>query len=719
MAESVFSVDVDDSRFKEFVALFQSHQAQVRQMKDLWSQVGTAAGKAAEASEEAAEATASAASSADTLDKRFRAAVVNMEGAQEATEGVAAASATAAEMWQIAATQASLLLQGMEKVEKAVESIGDRTKDTADNLERSVKPSLELGEGLRKGASGAMAIAGSIAEATRDLAKWATFSLGAGLVGGGAGLFGLDALAGSIGQSRYSAQGLGITIGEQKAFDLNFGSRLVGSGFLQGVQNLQTNLGNQWMFGAMGLPQGEAENDDTAQLGVAIIKRAHALWQQFRGAPPAELQTLLQTHGLAGVMDVPTWRRIGQASDAQLAAYEKQYAQDAQATNISDPTAQIWQNFGIQLKRAWAEIESDIATGLKPLMGPLSDLSQDVAKSVAIFIQNPNLGKWIDEAGAALERFATYLGTPKFEQDVEDFAADIAQLADSIARALRYLGLIPASSSQGTGSVPDTAVYGGHGAAPGGYAGGRPAGMLSSGLPIEGDAADPRLPAATTAYGVLGNAGIGSYSFGTSYDFRGMQQHYGLPASLWSAVALQESGGRAHPPDSVVKGQHYQGMFQMGAAMQQQYGVTNPYDPDQEANAFGMVMINYLNQYHDIRKALAAYNWGPQALQNDIDQYGSDWLAHAPAQTQQYIASVIPQLPGSFVSGYTSGTNVGAAADAMSPGSVTQTAPGGSPNTSTVTGSAPSGGRVRVDVNLRITNQTGAQTAVIANATRQ
>jgi hypothetical protein len=695
MAESVFSVDVDDSRFKEFVALFQSYRSQVDQMAGLWGRVGeAAAGAAAEA-----------------------------VGAADATRDVTSAGTDVGEMWKIAAAQAALMVEAMGRVEAAVNALDSKTKDTADNLERSVKPSQELGEGLRKGATGALAIAGSIAEATRDLAKWATFSLGAGLVGAGAGLFGLDALAGSIGQSRFTATGLGVTIGEQKAFDLNFGNRLVGSGFLQNIQSLQTDLQRSWMFQQMGIPESEVQSDDPAQLGVAVIKRAHELWRQYgNGADPQMLQTLLQNTGLAGAgIDVATWRRIGTASDSQLAGYEKQYAQDAQNMNISDPTAQIWQNFSIQLKRAWSDIESDIATGLQPLIGPLSDLSKDVATSVSIFLKNPNLGKWIDAAGAALERFAIYLGTPQFEADVSNFATDIGQLADAVAKALHFLGIGNGGSSpstQGTGSVPETTVYGGHGAAPGGYAGGRAAGMDQYGDPILGNAADPRLPLATTWQYGMNQEFPGMYPANQNFDWRGMQQKYGLPASLFSAVAMQESSMRARPPDSVVNGRHYQGMFQMGQPMQAQYGVTDPYNPDQEANAFGMVMIGYLNQYHDIRKALAAYNWGPVNLQKDIDANGADWLAHAPAQTQNYISSVIPQLPSSFVSGYTYGTNVGAAADAVTPG-VNQTAPAGAPNDSTITGSAPSGGRVRVDINMKVTNQTGAQTAVIANATRQ
>lgn len=43
----------------------------------------------------------------------------------------------------------------------------------------------------------------------------------------------------------------------------------------------------------------------------------------------------------------------------------------------------------------------------------------------------------------------------------------------------------------------------------------------------------------------------------------------------------------------------------------------------------------------DIRKALAAYNWGMGNVDKDIAKNGSDWEAHAPAETQSYIKRVL------------------------------------------------------------------------------
>lgn len=48
---------------------------------------------------------------------------------------------------------------------------------------------------------------------------------------------------------------------------------------------------------------------------------------------------------------------------------------------------------------------------------------------------------------------------------------------------------------------------------------------------------------------------------------------------------------------------------------------------------------------NDRRKALAAYNAGPGAVDSAIRNYGDDWLAHMPGETQNYVPSILRKLP--------------------------------------------------------------------------
>jgi len=55
--------------------------------------------------------------------------------------------------------------------------------------------------------------------------------------------------------------------------------------------------------------------------------------------------------------------------------------------------------------------------------------------------------------------------------------------------------------------------------------------------------------------------------------------------------------------------------------------------------------IHYLKQqlskFGDEAKALAAYNWGPGHVAHAVEHWGSDWLNHAPAETQRYVNSIL------------------------------------------------------------------------------
>lgn len=56
-------------------------------------------------------------------------------------------------------------------------------------------------------------------------------------------------------------------------------------------------------------------------------------------------------------------------------------------------------------------------------------------------------------------------------------------------------------------------------------------------------------------------------------------------------------------------------------------------------------MQNYLKRYdNDIRKALAAYNWGPGNLNSAIRRHGDNWEASAPAETRNYISKILGRI---------------------------------------------------------------------------
>ena len=97
-----------------------------------------------------------------------------------------------------------------------------------------------------------------------------------------------------------------------------------------------------------------------------------------------------------------------------------------------------------------------------------------------------------------------------------------------------------------------------------------------------------------------------------SQEFRGLAQQYGLDPGFMGKLMHAES---ARDPQAVSK-KGAQGLFQLMPALQQDYGVTDPFDPTQNVPAGMQYMRDLLKQYGGNQtKALAAWSAGPGAVQ--------------------------------------------------------------------------------------------------------
>jgi hypothetical protein len=146
---------------------------------------------------------------------------------------------------------------------------------------------------------------------------------------------------------------------------------------------------------------------------------------------------------------------------------------------------------------------------------------------------------------------------------------------------------------------------------------------------------------------------------------------YGIAPELALAVAQRESGLN---PNLINPVSGAAGVMQLMPATAAALGVTNIMDPLQNVNAGVKYLAQLVNKYGgDVGMAVAAYDWGPGNLDKAIAQYGDNWLANAPMETQNYVLAITGESPASVVA---------AAAPAQPPLTIDATT--GQPVTSTV-----------------------------------
>lgn len=117
-------------------------------------------------------------------------------------------------------------------------------------------------------------------------------------------------------------------------------------------------------------------------------------------------------------------------------------------------------------------------------------------------------------------------------------------------------------------------------------------------------------------------------------------QRQGLDPAIAIEVARAESGLDPNTPDSSAGAI---GLFQLEPATAAQLGV-DPRDVNQNIQGGVTYLLQLLSKFGALPTALAAYDWGMGNVGNALAQWGANFLAHAPSETQNYVAKILRNL---------------------------------------------------------------------------
>ncbi len=330
----------------------------------------------------------------------------------------------------------------------------------------SQKAAVKQAVGLRKEfdglAASSKALAKNVGNVTRDLVKWVGIgSIFAGLTGAGS-LFGLDRLAQAVSAGRKSAQGVGVSYGEQSAFRLNYGRYLDPDATLQRFADAKSDLNKRVAFSSLGISPADVDRLDPAELALRALPEAAKRFTQGGGT-----QQYADAMRLTDLFDIDTLRRTAAQPDGALDKSQAAYRKGVAAYGLDDTTQTAWQNLDTQLSAAGLKIETVLVKGLTPLAEPIEHLSDAVADAIKTMLSNPHLKEWMDEFGQGIDHLATYMGTDKFQADVKAAVDGVAAFGAAVAHAASWVeGLFPSASKSdsnpaagnSTGDVPQAEI---------------------------------------------------------------------------------------------------------------------------------------------------------------------------------------------------------------------------------------------------------------------
>lgn len=647
-------LDVDLSSLDKFTASFNKYIEQLGKTPKIWSEVGGAAKQTSVTLENMSAALLAQAEFAHGLN-----VAQNKERKEELAH--------------------ERVMLDVEKKKKQAE-------------QEAIKAAREQAQYWKNIGTSTKSVAVNIVDATRSILRWASIAgIISGITGAG-GLFGIDRLAANAGNARRSALGLGTTVGEEKAFSLNFARLLNPGQFLGGVNEALHDVTKRSALYAAGLSENDLRGKDTTEVAAELIPALKKLADQ---TPATMLAQVLQARHLDQFITLEDFQRLKTLSAGEIGEYLRNYRGDVATLNLTGPQQKAWQDLQVQLQRAGESIETTFIRGLTPLAPEIGHLSDAVVKLVNDLFSSNTVKQWIDSLGEGVKWLDTEIRDPAFKKGLEDFTKNVGEAAIALANFVKWVASwLPGKEQFGPSLSPET----------------DPRSLKDPNRPTprkNEDLVTPvwrwseemarsfwealkRLsakssetaispmayqPAATDLQRMFVlasyHSGVGGGSPGFSravYNptmprpansnapspsfapvpsgpppamFRQLESQYGLPPGLLDSVWSAESA-RGH---RMVSSAGALGHFQFMPATARRFHVNDPFNLNQSATGASQYFNTLLREFGgDVAKAVASYNWGEGNVERDVRQWGPAWQQHIPRETQNYIQKVIGGL---------------------------------------------------------------------------
>lgn len=418
-------------------------------------------------------------------------------------------------------------------------------------------------------------------EMHKSIAGMSTILLKLGTAGVGGIGSAIGAVYGATNQlagQNLQARGLGLKIGQTQAFDANFEKFGLGTSDLGNVANAQSDIGKWRAFIAAGLTPDQIQNEDAEQLTYDFARKASAKYKEWQksGMPAA---SMAQAYGFTDILSLQQLRTGASYGDSDWQRAQAKEIEDAKKNAVNQGTADNASDVKAALKSDWAEVINAFDSQLAQAADPLKKLG-DAAAAAAINLLNV-AGP---QAKSVLDAMT---GDPVSRGD--------ASKSGTLAGALARLGY----------NVRDLSTLG----------------TIGSGQDAPAFKWDWHHP-----FGSFGRTPADSQAQGAA-----------LSPGLFGMIDAQYQTESRRGKDLVSK-KGALGPMQFMPDTWKEWGhgdVNNLRDSAEAAARYDTFLMKRYGG--DVRKTLAAYNWGMGNVDKDISAHGDKWEQYAPKESQRYI----------------------------------------------------------------------------------
>lgn len=328
-AKAIVDVEINDSKFREFHALFSEYQKKLEDMPDDWKKV------------------------VDVIDD-----------AGGGMNHFAQSSKHSKDFLMIAAIQADAISKAMNRATGVQDKFNTKAKDGAIQMTRMEKASKAMHK--------------SIASMSSVLLKLGTMSV-SGIGGALGAVYGATS---TIAGQNLQARGLGLRIGQTQAFGANFEKFGLGTSDLGNVANAQGDVSKWRAFIAAGLTPQQIQNEDAEQLTYDFARAASGKYREWQksGMPAA---SMAQAYGFTDFLSQQQLRTGASYSDQQWMLAQNKTLADAKANEINQGVADQASDVKAALKSDWAKVLNEFNSQLASA-APELKIMADAAAVAAI-----------------------------------------------------------------------------------------------------------------------------------------------------------------------------------------------------------------------------------------------------------------------------------------------------------------------------------------------